>query len=141
MKKFTKVALAATTSLSMICTIGMSVYAQTETESIDTVDVSNHLDETNKENIADDAEEITTENKETTDVNGLEEQPLVSEDATNSATTPNEDEVIDWRTFHFIYVDAVIGEVLNTYTFKPNVTETIQEAMENGLPEGYSFPP
>lgn len=152
MKKFTTVALAATTSLSMICTIGMSVYAQTETESIDTVDVSNHLDEsnvdnsenldeTNKENIADDAEEITTENKETTDINGLEEQPLVSEDATNSATTPNEDEVIDWGTFHFIYVDAVTGEVLNTYTFKPNVTETIQEAMENGLPEGYSFPP
>lgn len=152
MKKFTTVALAATTSLSMICTIGMSVYAQTETESIDTVDVSNHLDEsnvdnsenldeTNKENIADDAEEITTENKETTDVNGLEEQPLVSEDATNSATTPNGDDVQDLGTFHFIYIDVLTGKIIKTFTFKPTSLSILSDVLYREVPNGYALCP
>ena len=152
MIKLTKVALAATTSLSMICTIGMSVYAQTETENIDTVDVSENMDEsvvedvenldkTPTENIEEDVEEETTEDKETEDVNNTEGQPIASEDVTNSEVASDEDQVADWGTFHFIYVDAVTGEILNTYTFKPNITETIEEAMENSMPDGYSFPP
>lgn len=140
MMKLTKVALAATTSLSMICTIGMSVYAQTEIENVDTVDVSENMDESVVEDV-ENLDKTPTENiKEDVEEETTEEQPIVSEDATNSEVVSDE-EVKDLGTFHFTYIDILTGKIIKTYTFKPSQLSILGDILYREVPQGYALCP